>query len=312
MQLKLDSKSQKIEDQQSEITKLRNEQFELKRDKQHLEKDSETVNKSFNKLKSELDQKNLFISKMQTQISHIISFTTFDELPTALFGFKEEFDLQKENNARMQKQINELERSNEEMRIQLVQATQESQSMKNQYKRKEIIDSQIYGVANLQDLPKHFTEMKHNLEETEQRLENMANKCKELSKKLSQSERELFQMRNNNQELTDKNTALMNELNETNTKNSNLEETVESMTSQVHEYEERLYRLENQNSDFREKNNSIEKMLSQIGELVDFESPEKLVDVMTDMKKENDQRESDKINVKKFSKLCQIYIYLKK
>lgn len=306
MQVKLDSKSQKIEDQQSEITKLRNEQFELKRDKQHLEKDSEALSKSFNKLKSELDLKNLFISKMQTQISHIVSFSSFDELPTALLGFKEEFDLQKqknqllkENNAQLQKQLNDLERQCEEMRLQLVERTQESQTMKSQFKRKEIIDSQIYGVASLQDLPKHFTEMKHNLEESEQRLENMGNKCKELNKKLKQTEQDLFEMKNNNQELTDKNNALMNELNETNSKNSHLEETVESMTTQVHEYEERLYRLENQNTEYSEKTSSIDKMLSQIGEIVDFEDPESLVQVVTDLKKENDEAGSSLINTEK-------------
>lgn len=300
MQLKLDSKSQKIEDQQSEISKLRNEQFELKRDKQHLERDTDTLSKSFNKLKSELDQKNLFISKMQTQISHIVSFSTFDELPTALYGFKEEFDLQKqknqllkETNAQYQKQISDLERSSEEMRQQLVELTQEKQSIKSQQKRREIIDSQIYGVANLQELPKHFTEMKHQYEQTERRLEDMSNKCKELTKKLKQAEQELFEMKMSNQEMTDKNNALLNDLNETNKSKGYFQQLVESMTTQIREYEDRLFRLETQNTELREKTNANDKMIGQIGELVDFEDTESLVKVVLDLKKENDECERD-------------------
>ena len=295
-QLKLDSKSQKIEDQLNEITKLRNEQFELKRDKTHLEKDSENLTKAFNKMKSELDQKNLFISKIQTQISHVVQFSTFDELPAALFGFKEEFDLQKQKNqmlkenlSLLQKQHSDLEKSSEEMRKQFIKLQQESISMKSQLKRKAILDSQIYGVANINDLPKHFTQIMQTLEDTEQRLEHMGDTCKDLTRKLQQTEQALFDANTSNEELTVKNTKLTNDLKSTNDKNANLEETVESMTFQIQEYEDRLNRLENQNTDFKERTSDIEKMMSQIGELIDFEDPQSLVQVITDLKKENDE-----------------------
>ncbi|OHS96098.1 hypothetical protein TRFO_37769 [Tritrichomonas foetus] len=305
-QIKLDSSLNRINEMQNEIAKLRNEQFEHKREKTQTDKDLSNFERKYNALRNEIDHLNSHNSKLHKQISNIIPFNTFDELPTAIYGFKEEFDLQKqknkmlkENNNQLRKQLSESENNLENATRQLMELQQEKIGINSQMKRKEIIDSQIYGVTTLQELPKKFTEIKQKLEDTEQRLEIMGDKCKNLNKKLLSTDQELFLMKTNYEELMTTNAAIQKQLDQTTKKNIQLEDTVQSMTNQVIQYEERFNILEDKNSEFKEKVSDYDKVINQLNDVLDFEDSDGLVQVVKDLKNENDQIAGALFNTKR-------------
>lgn len=292
--LQIDKKTQKIQEQQQEIIELKKEQFDLKCEKQELEKENSSLSKSYNELKIEFDQMAINLSNVQSQI---IQFTSFDELPAVIYGLNEEFDLEKQktellqrNNDKLTAQLKQSENNLIEVNRKLKEMEQEKQGIQSQMKIKDIVDSQLYGVSNIRELPKKYVELQDELNTTKQQLDLLTIRCKELTKKIENSDRSLFEATNLNDEYKVKNDVLTNELNKLSKNNTEFNEKVKTMSDKIEKYKTKLSQFESENKRINEKLNNYEDVINSLNNIIDFEDIQSLVDAVTDLKKDDDEK----------------------
>lgn len=156
----------------------------------------------------------------------------------------------------------------------------------------------------MRDLPKKFSEQKQKLEQTEQRLTNMSERCRNLNSKLAESDQSLFEVRNLNEEYKAKIESLESELETATEKNTEFEESIQSMKAQINEYEIQNKSLKKKNDEFKEKVDNYDLLTNRISDLIDFDDTNTLISAVKELKEENDEKEKDLLTGK--SQLQQI------
>ena len=295
-QQNIDQKIQFAEEMQKQITQLNGEKIILKSEKDRIEIETSSFSKTFNEIKTEYEALQKWVELMQSQLAAIIPFSSMDELPTIVCGLKEENSAQKQLLAAESKKVGEykkqnaqLERELDRIHTRVLQLEQERVTFDAQKKKKEILDSQLYGVSSVEELPARFADLKQSLEDTTAKLNEVTGKYHAQKRALLETKQELFAVTGENSELKAKYESLQKRADQMETSNGKLEKEINEINEERDQSLARISRLEKQGNDLEEKTRAFERMMSQIKHVIHVDSPESLVTVIQQMKTENDK-----------------------
>ena len=297
-QQNIDQKIHFADEMQQQITQLKSEKMMLKSEKDRIEIETSSFSKTFNEIKTEYEALQRWVDLMQSQLAAIIPFSSMDELPTIVCGLKEENSAQKQLIAAETKKVTEykkqnaqLERELDRIHARVLQLEQERVTFDAQKKKKEILDSQLYGVSSMEDLPAYFAEMKQNLEDTTAKLGELTDKYHAQKRTLLEAKQELFAANGENSELKVKCQSLQSRVDQMEASNGKLQKEVNEVKNEREQALARISRLETHESDLEEKNQSFEHVVSQLGQIIHFQTPESLIAAIEDLKRKNEKWE---------------------
>jgi chromosome segregation ATPase len=231
-----------------------------------------------------------------SQLSEIVPVKRLEELPAVVYRLVEETksskalsELAQAKAARYEAQVEALTTENDNYEAKIIALQEELRSRESQLKRKAISDSRFYGVDSIDNLPVRFTELTQALQEAEEKLAALTARGQKQKASLLQAKTTVSQLSHANAELESANAGLQLQVGRLAEERGTLSRTVQSLEQELLQVGDRLQMVEARQGDTLEKALLFDKMSGALESVVDFDSPESIVDVVVGLKNESEK-----------------------
>lgn len=288
-QVALQSWKQRINEIQTEMTKLKNEKLDLKQALQVSEKEIQILKSSAEASQAQLDSRTKLIHAIEEQTS-----ITLEEFPSAYQSMKDEIEHHKTKNKTIRQRLATAKKHNDDLDEEIrklqrdvLDAKQEKKTLESKIKRKEIQEAHIFGLASLSDLPSHVATIQSQLEQANNDINILDEKYSREKKRAEQLEHDNFQKQTLIDEMTTVRQVLEQANDELKSKNKNLEQALNSTSELSNQLKQRVDQLEAERLIINEKNQQFDDLISTLNKIIDFEDIDSLVTVVKDILHEN-------------------------